>query len=109
MNYFGLNYWTTQPHTNKYAQPKTYCHVSNVSVIHVTNAFYRNAVFNGTFLLNQNNIPPLTNARERVEVYCWWFGARLKTRGLKIRVNTTNGGAVIEHGYSGNVVENLEV
>ncbi len=108
MNYFGLNYWTTQPHTNKFAQPKTYCDVKNVSVIHVKNAFYRNAVFSGTFLLNQHNIPPLTNAKERVEVYCWWFGARLKTRGLKIKVDTTIVNAVVEHNYSGKVVENLE-
>jgi hypothetical protein len=109
MNYFGLNYWTTQPHTNKYAQPKTFCDVRDVTVIHVTNAFYRNAIFSGTFLLNQNNIPQLAKAKERVEIYCWWFGARLKTRGLKIRVDLTNRNAYIEHNYSGKVVENLSV
>jgi hypothetical protein len=49
-------------------------------VITVTNAFYRRAVFSGTFLLaEQPTDPSEDNRKRRVKVYCLWYGCRLKS------------------------------
>lgn len=110
MDYSTPPFWTNQPHTNKYAKPKLPSHhVTKATVIVVKNAFYRNAVFDGIFLISPNKIPPLVKAKERVEVECRWFDARLKTRGIRILVDNTNGNAVIDYDYTGDVVCNLAV
>ena len=81
-------------------------HLQNVRVIKVKNATYRNAVFNGTFhLSNAVKLPILKTGIQRVEVYCGWFGHRLKTRGLKFQIDLST--AVIDDNFSGDVDNNL--
>ena len=107
-HYFERPLWDKKncPDLNKLAKVKGMVHLQNVRVIKVKNATYRNAVFNGTFhLSNAVKLPIVKTGIQRVEVYCGWFGHRLKTRGLKLQIDLST--AVIEDNFSGEVDNNL--
>jgi hypothetical protein len=96
------------PRTNKDAKPSSQASVQNARVIVVKDALYRRATISGTFLLGDKNKTPLARkGKILVEVYCCWFGLRLKTRGLHFKVNMST--AEIIENYSGNVVSDLNV
>ena len=107
-HYFERPLWDKKncPDLNKLAKVKGMVHLQNVRVIKVKNATYRNAVFNGTFhLSNAVKLPIVKTGIQRVEVYCGWFGHRLKTRGLKLQIDLST--AVIDDNFSGEVDNNL--
>jgi hypothetical protein len=106
--YFKAPLWDKEvcPNTTALAGPVAYASVKNARVIHVKEAHYRNSVFDGVFLLAEKEALPLPKSgKVRIEVYCCWFGHRLKTRGIKLVVNLAT--ATTETGYSRNVVSNL--
>lgn len=106
--YFSAEVWdkSAAPHTSKRAMPTATEHVRNARVIVVKDAKYRGAIFDGTFLLGDNNELTLPhNDLHSVEVYCCWFGYRLKTSGLNFTVDTSK--AKVIKNFSGNVVSNL--
>jgi hypothetical protein len=83
-------------------------YVRNASVIVVKYAKYRGAIFDGTFLLGDNNELPLPRKDTYgVEVYCCWFGYRLKTSGLNFTVDMSN--AKVIKNFSGDVASNLSI
>jgi hypothetical protein len=107
-HYFERPLWDKKncPDSSKLAKVRGMVHLQNVRVIKVKNATYRNAVFNGTFhLSNAVKLPILKTGIQRVEVYCGWFGHRLKTRGLKFQIDLST--AVIDDNFSGEVDNNL--
>jgi len=107
-HYFERPLWDKKncPDLSKLAKVKGMVHLQNVRVITVTNATYRSAVFNGTFhLSNAVKFPMIKTGIQRVEVYCGWFGHRLKTRGLKFQIDLST--AVIDDNFSGDVDNNL--
>ena len=107
-HYFERPLWDKKncPDLNKLAKVKGMVHLQNVRVIKVKNATYRNAVFNGTFhLSNAVKLPIVKTGIQRIEVYCGWFGHRLKTRGLKFQIYLST--AVIDDNFSGDVDNNL--
>ena len=107
-HYFERPLWDKKncPDLSKLAKVKGMVHLQNVRVIKVKNATYRNAAFNGTFhLSNAVKLPILKTGIQRVEVYCGWFGHRLKTRGLKFQIDLST--AVIDDNFSGEVDNNL--
>jgi hypothetical protein len=104
MNYSAAPIWEDCPHTSEIAKPKATHQVHNAAVIEVKNAQYRRAEFSGTFLIADKTNQNLIEGKQRVEVYCCWFGHRLKTRGIKILVDNTNSNAIIKNNYSGLVV-----
>jgi hypothetical protein len=108
MDYNTAPIWDDCPNTCVMAKPKEKKQVQNKCVITVTNAYYRNAEFSGTFIISAKTPPKLEKKYQRVEVDCCWFGHRLKTRGIKILVSTLNNDAVINENYSGLVVANIE-
>jgi hypothetical protein len=96
------------PNTSNGAKPSSQAPVRNARVIVVKDALYRRATISGTFLLGDKNETPLARkGKILVEVYCCWFGLRLKTRGLHFKVNMSD--AKIVENYSGNVVSDLNL
>lgn len=99
---------TDAPNTFKDAKPSSQASVRNARVIVVKDALYRRATISGTFLLGDKNKTPLARkGKILVEVYCCWFGLRLKTRGLHFKVNMSD--AKIIENYSGSVVSDLNI
>lgn len=103
--YFAAPVWEERndcPNTSKIAVPCSPKFVKHAPVIHVKDACYRGAVFDGTFVLSNDVVLPLpTSGTERVEVYCRWFGRRLKTGGIHFQVDMAKCKAVAN--YSGSV------
>jgi hypothetical protein len=65
------------PNTTPHAKPSGSAKVSG-PVITVKDAYYRGSVFSGTFLLAETPDKLKRNGKQRVKVYCLWFGHRLK-------------------------------
>lgn len=107
--YFSAKVWDEQndaPKTSKRAKPSSTQTVRNARVIVVKDAMYRGATISGTFLLGDKNELPLPRKGWHiVEVYCCWFGLRLKTRGLHFKVNMSY--ADIIEDYCDTIVTNL--
>ena len=107
--YFSAEVWNAQsnaPNTSVRAKPSATKTVRNARVIVVKEAVYRNATISGVFLLGDlNQLSFVGNSWQVVEVYCCWFGLRLKTRGLHFKVNMSCA-EVIEN-YSGVICVNL--
>jgi len=107
--YFSAKVWDEQddaPNTSKRAKPSATETVRNARVIVVKDAMYRGATISGTFLLGDKNELPLPlKGLHIVEVYCCWFGLRLKTRGLHFKVNMSNA-EVVEY-FSERIVSNI--
>lgn len=96
------------PHTAKRAMPTATVKVHNTKVIIVKDAMYRNATFEGTFLLgNDNELPLPCKGVHSVEVYCCWFGHRLKTSGLNFKIDMST--AKVVNKYTGKVASNLSI
>jgi hypothetical protein len=109
--YFSAKVWNEQndaPNTSKSAKPSAPLSVRNARVIVVKDAMYRGATISGTFLLGDKNELPLPRkGLHIVEVYCCWFGLRLKTRGLHFKVNMSN--AEVIDSFSGNIFTVIEM
>jgi hypothetical protein len=109
--YFSAKVWDKSadaPHTSKRAMPTATEHVRNARVIVVKDAKYRGAIFDGTFLLGDNNELPFPRKdMHGVEVYCCWFGYRLKTSGLNFTVDMSK--AKVINNFSGDVASNLSI
>jgi hypothetical protein len=107
--YMSAKVWDEQadaPNISKRAKPSSQLPIENARAIVVKNARYRSATINGTFLLGDKVELPLPSEGWRiVEVYCCWFGLRLKTRGLHFKVNMSDA-EVIEN-YTGSIVSNI--
>ncbi len=93
------------PNTCKTAKPCATSAVSNARVISVVDAEYRNATFSGKFVLGELEGKLPDSGWHDVKVYCRWFGHRLKTGPITIKVN----GKTTKYlpNYSGEVVSNL--
>ncbi len=107
--YMSAEVWNEHgdaPSTSKRAKPSASQHVRNARVIVVKDAMYRGATITGTFLLgDKNDFPFPRKGWHVVEVYCCWFGLRLKTRGLHFKVNMSN--SELNNSYSGLVFSNI--
>ena len=107
--YFSAKVWDEQndaPNTSKRAKPSSPLSVRNARVIVVKDAMYRGATISGTFLLGDKSELPLPRKGWHVvEVYCCWFGLRLKTRGPHLQVNMSN--AEVVEKYNGLIVSNI--
>lgn len=76
------------PHTSPKARTVDSINVANMTVIDAPHATYRLAHFGGTFVVAKPDaLPTATEGWHAVEVYCLWFGHRLKTRGLMFKVD----------------------
>ena len=92
--YFSARIWDEdppgqrRPDTDPKARPIDSVKVSNARVIDVTHAKYRRANFGGTFALAESVTLPLpTEGWHAVEVYCLWYGRRLKTHGALVKID----------------------
>lgn len=107
--YFSAKVWNEEncaPNTSKRARPSAQLSVRIARAIVVKDAMYRGATMSGTFLLGDKNELPLPRKGwQIVEVYCCWFGLRLKTRGLHFKVNMSN--VEVIEGYNYKVVSNI--
>jgi len=105
--YLSAKEWDEKiPSTKAEASPQEPLMVHNVIVIKVTKASYRKSVFDGVFLLApETKLPLPKEGKHRVEVFCRWFGCRLKTKGPKLLVDMRRA-EVIEN-YSGEVFTNF--
>lgn len=105
--YFAADVWERQhdcPNTNKYAKPVQYERVKNQRVALIKNGTYRNAAVNGYFALADAELKT-AKGMGVVEVYCLWFGLRLKTRGIHVKCGIKD--LEIIESYSGEVVFGL--
>ena len=92
--YFSARIWDEdppgqrRPHTDPKARPIDSFKVSNARVIDAPHAKYRSANFGGTFALAESVTLPLPkDGWHAVEVYCVWYGRRLKNDGAKLKID----------------------
>lgn len=103
--------WTNEisqkqcPHTSPKAKPKQTKEIINATVIKVSNAQYRDAAFSGTFLLAEGFSLNLAKPPKTIEVYCLWYGYRLRTRGIKLIIDPKT--TELISNYDGEIVTNL--
>ena len=95
------------PNTNKHAKPVNYeLAPPNRRCIRVKDAFYRDAVFSGVFVVADSKNPEDRNKDgiPTIEVECRWYLWKPKTRWIRITVPNP-----IEElsNYTGEVVRNL--
>jgi len=104
------------PKTIETAAPSSRVWVSDVVVlkVHDNGAFHRGSYFSGNFLIDQpddkdsfkpDDIESFLKAPDLVDVYCLWFGHRLKTRGLEFTVDPNK--LELRLNYMGFVVSDL--
>ena len=96
------------PDTEPLAKPTSWQTVSNATVLKVLKGTYRNAVFEGVFLVDEVETSKHKDSKDGWSiaiVYCLWFGTRLKTRGIELKYQAE--GSELVKGYSGEVVSNL--
>lgn len=112
MNFYkGAPAWTKEvtqkqcPHTSPKAKPKQTKEIINATVISVKNAQYRDAMFSGTFLLAEGVSFNMSKPPKTLEVYCLWYGYRLRTRGIKLIIDPKT--TEIIANYDGEIVTNL--
>lgn len=98
---------STAPNTDKHAKPiKHELAPPNRRCIRVTNAFYREAVFSGVFVVADGKDPEDHNKDgiQTMEVECRWYLWKPITRW--IRITLPNGYEELNN-YDGEVVRNL--
>jgi hypothetical protein len=96
------------PDSEPLAKPANWQLVSNATVLIFKNGTYRNAVFAGTFLIDEIETSKQKQFKDGwalAVVYCLWFGTRLKTRGILLKYQSENSELV--RNYTGEVVSNL--
>ena len=94
--------------TEPLAKPTSWQTVSNATVLKVLKGTYRNAVFEGVFLVDEVETSKHKDSKDGWSiaiVYCLWFGTRLKTRGIELKYQAE--GSELIANYSGEVVSNL--
>lgn len=98
------------PDTEPLAKPTSWQTVSNSTVLKVLKGTYRNAVFDGIFLVDEVETAKHKDSKDGWSiaiVYCLWFGTRLKTRGVELKYQAESSELI--KGYSGEVVSNLSL
>ncbi len=94
------------PHVCENAVPVKTQSISNVSVIKIKNASYRNAKFDGTFVIvNGSGIKEARNGLGKKKVFCLWFGHRLAADYPELTFNIKD--AEVIEGYRGKVVVDI--
>jgi hypothetical protein len=94
--------------TEPLAKPTSWQTVSNATVLKVLKGTYRNAVFEGVFLVDEVETSKHKDSKDGWSiaiVYCLWFGTRLKTRGIELKYQAE--GSELIANYTGEVVSNL--
>ena len=108
--YFSAPLWDDDncPHTSEQAKPTNWHSVTNATVMKITNGTYRDAVFDGVFVLDEKANISTDNAGQNKGIFfCRWFGHRLQTRGIEIKFNPATAETI--KGYTGDVVSNLSL
>ena len=96
------------PHLSQLAKPTGWQTVSNAIVLKVQKGTYRNAFFEGVFLVDESETAKHKDSKDGWSiaiVYCLWFGTRLKTRGIELKYQAESSELI--KGYTGEVVSNL--
>ncbi len=92
------------PDTEPLAKPTGWQTVSNATVLKVQKGTYRNAVFDGVFLVDEVETAKYKDSKDGWSiaiVYCLWFRTRLKTRGIELKYPAESSELI--KGYSGEV------
>lgn len=110
-SYYSARVWNKQsiklPYTCKKAYTKEFEQVTNLPVVHVINARYRNATVSGTFVISPFVLIPISlNQSGKIDVLCRWFDHRLVSTGLSLIVDITS--VIFDPDFSGPVVNNIE-
>ncbi len=96
------------PKTESLAKPTSWQTVSNTTVLKVQKGTYRSAIFSGVFLVDEAETSKHKDSKDGWSiaiVYCLWFGARLKTRGIELKYQAE--GSELVKNYTGEIVSNL--
>ena len=109
MSYGNAPTWDRRkcPSLDPHAVPLDAQLVHGRRVIKVKGAMYRNAVFDGTFLLSSTVVLPFKKTgKQRVRIRCCWYGHRLLSKNEpKFLIDLAT--AVVEENYDGEVFTNL--
>ena len=96
------------PDKDPRAKPKSWLTVSDATVLKIRKGTYRNAVFDGVFLVDEVETAKHKDSKDGWSiaiVFCLWFGTRLKTRGIELKYKSE--GFELIANYTGEVVSNL--
>jgi hypothetical protein len=108
-SYFSAPTWDNSddcPNTTDKAVPCELEKINDKRVIHVVEAFYRGSYFSGHFVIDDEVVMPLPRSGKHfVDVYCRWFGHRLKNRGLRFKVDMES--TTFNEHFTGNVFSNF--
>lgn len=99
---------SSAPNTEPMAKPTQWQTVTNARVIRVKKAAYRNAYFDGVFLIDEVETEKHKGSKDGwsvAVVFCLWFGTRLKTRGIEIKYESES--AELIENFTGEVITNL--
>ena len=103
---YKIGWQNDTPHTSKYAKPTDWEEVKNVLAVKITNAYYRDSVFNGIFeVADRNKIYVSSPKGRRVVVKAYWYCARPSTKWISILIE--NAECEELPNYSGKVVRNI--
>ena len=98
------------PKLSAFAKPTQWQTVTGADVLKVKTGTYRNAVFEGVFLIDVAETEKHTKTIDGwsvAVVYCLWFGTRLKTRGIELKYQSDSSERVSN--FTGEVVKNLSI
>lgn len=101
---------SSAPNTEPMAKPTQWQTVTGVDVLKVKTGTYRNAVFEGVFLIDVTETEKHTKTTDGwsvAVVYCLWFGTRLKTRGIELKYQSESSERISN--FTGEVVTNLSI
>ena len=108
-SYYSANVWVKSlglPYTCKSAHEINSEPVHTCEVIQVVDAKYRNATLSGCFVLSPFVILPLpSSGTGKIDVLCRWFGHRLVSTGLTLKVDYSN--VTYIQNFTGNVTSDL--
>ena len=96
------------PNLSALAKPTRWHAVTGANVLKVKTGTYRNAVFEGVFLVDEAETAKHSKTVDGWSVaivYCLWFGTRLKTRGIELKYQAE--GSELVKNYTGEIVSNL--
>jgi hypothetical protein len=98
------------PNLSPLAKPTNWQAVKGANVLKVKTGTYRNAVFEGVFLIDEAESEKHSKTVDGWSVaivYCLWFGTRLKTRGIELKYQSDTSERISN--YTGEVVANLSL
>ena len=98
------------PNVSPFAKPSARVVASNITVLKVEKAMFKDAQFRGVFWLDEEKTAEnktIVAGWSIAIVNCLWFGTRLETRGIELKYKEE--GSEVLYNYYGEIVSNISL